>query len=315
MKRWQNILLIIVFFLACGKEEPDSLGRDAECLSFEIPPRDDTEPYPFKRTYGKTGHEYPCFNPSNPNELIYVYKDFEAGKVGYRKVNLLTGEHALIYTGEFWSGPRWGKSNWIVFEIAFQIFVIRQDGSELQQITTEPRNHAPHWNHDGTRIIMNHQDDPASYGLIMDFQTRKFVDTMLNMVPSSIADWSRPGIFLTGGGLQYAIDGHDGKNMITNLPLENDGVTGIQWGEGYDIYFISLGSIYKTNFYTKKTEILKERCPGKYYGFFTISPDKKKIVADCLRTEFHEPHTLHAYWELRIMNLDGSEEEALKLPE
>jgi len=112
--RW--LFLISVLFLICfmGCDKDPAIPGSEDC--FDIPPPQGLSVgYQYKQP--QFGYLAPCFNPNNPNEVVYVKGDIINQVIELRKRNLVTGEDIYLINN-IWEHPNWGVNDWILFNHA-----------------------------------------------------------------------------------------------------------------------------------------------------------------------------------------------------
>jgi|GEM_PF-3214822 len=309
-KLW--LITFVVLLLSCQ----DEVVTDGDCL---ILPDNSHVMWPGSTTYPSEGQtvfwaEYagpfvhsPCFNPNNSNEFIY-----HAGN-GVHKHNLVTKEDVIIYGGPMWSRAYWGKGDLMTFSLEYQIYTIKSDGTDLNQLTFSGYNHEPSWDYSGTKIIYSTGIGSLNSSII------SAAGTILYTIPDVFyfLDWSmEPNkILYTQNGAFYESDSlfQDRTKIFDNMPFS--GLIDIAWLNEQEILWSANGNIYIANPTNQENNLFKQGCFGYSYETFSVSPDKQKIITTVQRLQFEEPDRLLIYRELHIMNTDGSGEQVIPLPQ
>lgn len=102
--------------------------------------------------------------------------------------NLATQERRTISTGFFGVKPQWGKNGWILLSVwdslGFNVYKIRDDGSDLTPLTTSGNCYNPIWDIDSKRISYAFNNVNPTRFILMD-EDGEFIDTMPCGVGSS----------------------------------------------------------------------------------------------------------------------------------
>lgn len=99
-------------------------------------------------------YESPCFNPNNSDEFVYHLRDNLEKKSHLIKYSLISGSQQTLVTmsNRIFGQPKWSRHGWIAFGTAKDyvdhIYVIRDDGSGLKQVTQKIYNFLPFWDYD-----------------------------------------------------------------------------------------------------------------------------------------------------------------------
>ena len=98
-------------------------------------------------------HAYPAWAPDG-NRIAYIRPDPETEIVGMYVFDLTTNKDRRVLHGPGnMSSQAWSPDGaWITFSWGRQIYKIREDGSELTQLTFERENFEPAWSPDGEWI-------------------------------------------------------------------------------------------------------------------------------------------------------------------
>ncbi len=95
----------------------------------------------------------PCFNPRNPDEIVFVRRLNGSSEDELVKYNLVTKAHQVLFTGAIWSPPSWGTNGWILIGSSDEnIYKVKENGDSLTQLTTEGGKFFPMWDPAGDRF-------------------------------------------------------------------------------------------------------------------------------------------------------------------
>lgn len=271
-------------------------------------------------------YDKPCFNPNNPDEIIFSYTTYEtelSSKI--LKYNLSSKEYETIYEGFLQSRPRWGRNDWILLPLfnesennGFNIWKIRSNGDSLTQLTYSGNCHTPDWNIVGDKFIYKLGfTSPTKY--IMADEFGNFIDTTLIGTggggtwqhDSLIANGNFKGLFLGNPYSKF----YDYQTLFEPNEISSISRGGAEWLNQETVIWAHVTGMYKTNIITNETELLKETCISSYYQLPTYSPQSSKVVFVKVDRVNRGSEGGDLYSKLYIMNTDGSNEQKIEIPE
>lgn len=288
-------LLIVALATACQKDKPLPCNSgDSENISCEDFPNLMSswfEEYRFQ-------YKSPCFNPLNSSEFVYYYKDNESGIFQIQKYNILTHQKTILVNDVKIHGQlKWSKKGWIAFTYqpslyVEQIFIVKDNGDSLKQVTSTNYNLNPYWNDNGDKLFWTHSPDLGfQWYLICKNITSYSIDTISEDWGANISDLHNNLILhkRNHNNLPYY-----GYYNINNSPLlQSDfnpicnfvgATTGITWhssgayfyvthsnGEGRGLYKIGINGLIT---------LLINHCDNKRYSIISCSKDGKKLITE-----------------------------------
>lgn len=298
-------------------------------------------------SYIPTGPEYlfPRFNPNNPNEFLYVKHD-TLGWPSIHKYNLQTKQHALILANVYpIVQPDWSRTGWIVFsDRGWKVWKVRDDGSGLQQLTFGENDQFPAFNPAGDKIIYRRMKEYSAYDIehnpsLQNNKKMFVIDLNGNVLDSICAErlgycsvwiissWAEPDRILRQTGSKTVKEEIEFSFYNYTTKQEEPALfTSTEYKERK--HFVDYKAISPTRlFYTminkglvdfdansKTHRVLKSDCHDQRYGFFTISPDKNRIIIEREDNTFISECQFNQKKALYVMNLDGSNEQEIELP-
>jgi hypothetical protein len=88
----------------------------------------------FHETYKHLQDYYPCFNPSNPNQIAYNRYDLNTGRADNFTFDFCTGK-LVNFLPEYGTEPHWGINNWILFlDGSGNLNIVRPNGDSLTKL-------------------------------------------------------------------------------------------------------------------------------------------------------------------------------------
>ncbi|MBK0401549.1 hypothetical protein I5M27_01050 [Adhaeribacter sp. BT258] len=327
------LLALATIFQGCKKEddakiEPAPITPAPEtftCIPFETYDLSNCWLGPQYRKKG-TFYQMPCFNPNNSNEFLYVRSS------SIYKYNLLSKQSTMIAERVQPVGPPdWSRSGWIVFsDISWKIWKIRDDGTGLQQLSFGEDDQFPYFNPAGDKIIYGSHFLNTNKMLIMDLNGNK-LDTLCSLRLGSCLGWGNSSWTVNDRILRrtHSGQGMDGELSFYNYATKQDesplftykNDSSNQEIRDYKVlnadkilYAMTNKGLVLYNIQAKTHQVLKENCHNIWYDFFSISPDKTKLLVEKNTLKFVGDCTFEQRKSLVIMNIDGSNEQEIPLP-
>ena len=341
-----NWLLIVVIVLLTGcRKDPEievkqNVVADCGCgfVCEDFPKSDSWLGY----TTFSTGTQYlsPKFNPTNDNEFVYLRVDENWNNAELVKVDLTDmSEIVLLNTHYFSAEPIWNNDHWIVFSgINSQVWKMKDNGSDLTQLTFGNGAQNPYFNTDGSVIYYARSISYSNYELEANpelYKKSKIIGINLNGEPvdSILAPDIRnkpEGPFLYQKWLQADFSDHnvyfswgleDNFGIYCLDMLSNEIFTIDEWSRGIDNSSFVENVKYHDNFvYVSKfrNDLLKIDvntgehtriqcgCDANYYNTLSISPDGDKMLVERIISTVLSEDEIDEQHEIWMMDLDGS---------
>lgn len=263
-------------------------------------------------------------NPQNSQELVYIRQHGSVHQVFY--FNRHTQTHRLLQEGLFDTELRWHSNGWILFRAydetqgAIWVYKMKPTG-EKQALTRYECLGGMTWDATGHHIAFYPKTKRQILPLhVFDAQTGCLVGTKTNIpLFTGFFDWNQPNILVGQHG-----DGRIGAyNMTTGsetLLFEGQGgPLGFAWLDDSKTMVIANGlGLYVTHTETKQFKKIKCACGTLVYSYPAYGAQCDKIYALRRQTQIGEPPqnntNIHIYTHLVQMNLDGSNEQIIRLP-
>lgn len=288
-------LLIVAVVTACQKDKllPCNSGSSENINCEDFPELGSSWFEEFRFQY-----KSPCFNPLNDNEFVYYYKDNESAVFQLLKYNLVTHQKTILVNDVKIHGqPKWSKKGWIAFTTqpslyVEHIFIVKDSGDSLNQITSSISNLNPYWSDNGHRLFWTNSPDLGSqWYLISNNLLGNSNDTISEYWGANLSDLHN-NLLLHKRNLNNSP--YYGYYNINNSPLlQSDfnpicnfvgATTGITWhssgayfyvthsnGEGRGLYKIGINGLIT---------LLINHCDNKRYSIISCSKDGKKLIAE-----------------------------------
>lgn len=285
---------------------------------------------------------WPVANPNNPNEFACL--------IGNRLVrhNLENGETTLLVEGlDRMISPDWGSRGWLTFSAQWRIWVVREDGSDLRQVSFNKRDLYPKFYPDGEHIVYTRNGEHSGNDYYLNpsllFQcVMMVIDVEGNEVDSLCPDngkytfgwdascWGFDPTILYYAGIENADRSSDirigVKVFDTKTYLSLPYVFEIDAQKHVSIYELSIhpkdGRIYyrtEKGIYcfdpeSGKIDQFRVSCPSEFYDGFTITEDAKYIIAVRVEAEIDKSQCQITYKRKLVrMKIDGSDEEVIEV--
>ncbi|MEZ4722436.1 MAG: hypothetical protein R2813_11245 [Flavobacteriales bacterium] len=286
---------------------------------------------------------YPAINPLNPSEFVY-YKDKQVFKY-----DMNTGTSVQLASNiQVISRMDWGRTGWIVFSNqSWKVWKLKDDGSELQQISFNPRDIGPEFNDAGNAIIylrnMEYSDVELKENPELAYRSQMIICKIdgssldsICIIDSNqckgwdISSWNENDQIAhidgkstaIGEPLHYGISSYNvSTNENTTLYFDDVSyltITDIEWHpNGTDIFFIThygnnRGTIYKVSTTGGEPTLIKEGCDNRFYEDMSISPDGDFMLVQ-KGTAYVEGCDTYTKRSIVKMDLYGNNEQLINL--
>lgn len=325
-------LLIVPFILACSKDETITPQcNEGDCLPFEIqdynicfPGEVTTEPCDYYAVSDTVNYWGPIFNPTNSDEIGFMFnkKIINNGVVSNtfcQKFELYNHRTNIkVMDIEFpadlvpTSQPFWSNNNLLIFSTNdnSEVYTLDIYSSEFSYILN---GSGPLW----SPVIDNFlYTNGPSFGNATPYIANidgSVVDTLSEFHPLLIiSDWSDSGKILYDWGYWDFANQEKSPDFLLGGQLN---IIWKKWGAtdnyvviidndaGLGIFNISMGNF----------NLLKPNCSGKYYGQVAVSHDKKYIATVVNKWTMLNEDSLLISPQIRVMNMDGSDEKILDI--
>ena len=291
-----NLVLCAIFLFQCKYDNIETLENDCESIGA----------YGTGAIYDTLLQTFPCFNPANPNEFLFVESRKNTPQRIY-KYNFSTLMKTLIFEGVSLFPPKWGKSDWILLGIDGNIWKIKSEGSDFTQLTFSGKDYSPEWVGED-KFVTDHKEAQAP--MIMYDLNGVALDTFSNGYSGvSCSYWGNRIIF--GSGDAYK-----------TIHLANDSLTSIPYGvtiKGANVIFIGENEVMRSDFlgiYRRNLNELKDiwvhdACTSRFYGSPSYSPQRNQVLWEKVTIDDRNNFVRSRFV---IMNIDGTGEEELVIP-
>lgn len=309
--KWKIILFffLAILFTNC-KKDAITIVVDKTCE--DIPPISGIS-FGYQYTQPEITSKAPCFNPTNPNELIFVRGHYSTHSNELVKYNLISKqENILLNSTQIWGRPSWGKNGWILLNKGDnQVWKIKDNGDSLIQLTTQFGLDAI-WSPNANEFAYWVQIGSIYYTFFSDVNGNVF-DTLLYPNIVYQAAWSPDGSKIATHGLSY-IDLNTQQTIFVSTP-NTSYIQSVGWlSDSETLIWNSNDGIFLTNIFSQKTSQIKSACTSKFYSWFTVHPNSNKIIVERIDNTLINDYTIFSENNLYIMDVDGKNETKLTLP-
>jgi hypothetical protein len=263
-----------------------------------------------------------CINPLNPQEIVYseMIEDFHIGftdNIYY--FNLKNRQRRLLTTGLLSGQPRWHRNGWILLPFRYRIAKIKANGEHLTELTSYESNAGAVWNPKGNQFAFYHET-PNRTLHIADANNGKRLET-ISALPKydNWLDWSKPHGFVQQNQNGNII-GYNPQTQQQELFVLNQGYcAGFCWlDDARTMVFANYAGLFVTNTVTKQVKKIQCGCQTVQYSHPEYVPQHRKIYALKAVSMVTDPpknnHVLTTTFLVK-MNLDGSDEQIIDLPQ
>jgi hypothetical protein len=273
---------------------------------------------------------YPCFNPTNPDQIAYYQYDNSTQQLADELwvADFCKNEKRLIANNALY-GLNWGVNDYLVYTGNDQnIWKIKPNGDSLTQLTfSGDYNRYPKWSPDGSKMLYNKSIGARNYYLLMDADgiVLDTLDALAGAAAFSwmdehricylVADTSLP--FTTSLNyynlnteevtfLHHLTNTHNNDLLIINTAFSQ---------EDNVIFWCALGTIGKTDLVSGNYEIIRERLYQEHFKFLSFNPDRDEILFNKASRKYHDYCQFDTDYGFFLINTDGSNQRRVTLPE
>jgi hypothetical protein len=302
MKQILTYILFIFIFTSCEKDSSLSYSSNANDCQ-ELP----GEPITGWNYLFDSGYtQFPYFNPNNSDEIIFQKKNYSTGNLGLYKYNLVTHQKQLVYAGENWFPPKWGRNDWILLNPPdANIWKIKSNGDSLTQLTFTSNNFYPEWNLDATKFAYANNSLNKTFICSPDGTVFDTLDYCGVGVGSC---WQHPTL-IVGAGVGLTIGDPYQDTFTWLFQQQEPPLNEACWLNDYvNIIYTATNGIFKINSQTKQITLIKSSCFTKNYLFLTYSTLSNKMIFQRVDQRAINSTTVEVKSGLYIMNADGTDE-------
>lgn len=324
MKKTISLLFILLFF-GCAKDKTPNIDCSA-CAGYDITQYqiDDTgRKFPEGGSQIGSWHGYmqilddtmetaPTFNPRNSNELIFI-REFYMGSpkpLEIVKMNILTKEQKVIYTGYVYGTLNWSSTDWIYFGdySTESIAKIKSNGDSLTYITKDGDNATPFLDDKNNLIYFNRRINSLPRHLhVMDINGNNISEISTNLYCTGIAPSGEYLIsrnIVDEGITIYNIE----KKTQKRISLSGSIACNRWFPDSKTIMAVSFHGTVELlliNIETTKVRTIKTPCSNREYSSFNISSDCKYIAYQCTDRDTIGNATVKEKYSLVLSDIYG----------
>lgn len=297
------LMFIILFLHSCKKDEPEISFVDCT----PIPPYTDVG-FGYNYIIDTIYYTCPSFNPNNPEEFVYIHKNYSSNTYRLFKYNYQTKEKTLIYTGDIYFQPKWGKNDWILLNLPdANIWRIKSNGDSLTKLTSTGGFYQPEWDKDNQKIVFYESFNNMNY-FIINFNGQ-FLDSFPNNLPAPMKWYNDSLIYYHSFYKIYCLNIYaHSLNVIYEYSETGVENCSLVFTKNNELIFCKSDGIYSLNLLTHNLKMLKSTCNSKVYCFPTYSSLLDKVIWQRMDYTLIDKQNVFVKSRLFIMNSDGSNE-------
>jgi len=271
------------------------LQPNVNCVCLDFP----DEPAPAISWFSSERFQYkaPCFNPNNKNEFVYNYFDFELNDYKLMKYNLVTKEKTeLSNDARIISQPKWSNAGWVAFDnvLDYQIWIVKDNGDSLTQITHSTSNLFPVWETSGADLIWQHSPVLGiPYYLLRQSVRETLIDTLMrdgdgNLGYAGYSDVSVDNLLLTNTFIEN--ESHLAYSSVENISFTSvfniheafstDFIRGLTWSNNSQEAYFLFDGLYKLEVNSGSFNKILDFCATKSYSKVSCSPDGTHLLGE-----------------------------------
>lgn len=311
--KWQIVLFFFftMLFTHCKKDAAIHPTVEDECVNF--PPS--SSPLGYQYQQPEITYNAPCFNPNNPNEIIFVRGHYSTQSNELVKYNFTTkNETILLNLTQIWGHPNWGINGWILLNKGDnQVWKIKDNGDSLTQLTTQFGIDAI-WSPNADEFAYWVQIGSTYYTFFSDVNGNIF-DTLLYPNILYRGAWSPDGSKIATNfsyGLSY-IDLNTRQTIQVNIPSNSTPIYDISWlSDSKTMIWCTNDGFFKTNINTNSTTRIKTACSSRRYIYPTVF--NNKIIIQRFDSKLISENIIWTENNIYTMDADGNNEKKLIFP-
>lgn len=328
-------LLIIPMLLitnSCKKNHPPepqkekcNCAYDKDCYTFDRANQPTTG---WQHRYDSAFNIMPCFNPVNADEILFVRKSIFTQQIV--KYNLTSKNQMVLYIGRVSYPPKWSSTGWILFAgVNDQIWKLKDDGTQLTQLTFKDKNYYPEWAPDGKQFCYGKIIDTIIDGKFTAYGSGVIADengNTLHILDHSYtafapySSWGESNQIITAPTTSdisvYEPDSREFKKISWNFCSESSGVSSpICWIDSQTIVWAEPKTgLIMSNINTNTHTCIAKNCDSKGYHNLSYSKQLNKIITDGgISTPDYAKGEITIKHFFCIMNTDGSNKQTIEI--
>ncbi|MBI3133653.1 MAG: hypothetical protein HYZ14_03160 [Bacteroidetes bacterium] len=334
-----TFIVITVAVLGCRKDTPVPVIPNppdgcTEDWCHDFPP----EPG-FGYVFTSSGTQYlsPCFNPNNNDEFVFLRTGVSANAELVKYTISTKEESVLCNSVPIATAPKWGKQGWIVFSTTnWKVWKIKDDGTQLTQLTFDVNDQFPMFNFEGDRVIYARMKNYTNFELeanpdlyneykmmVIDLNGN-FVDSVMapHVVPGNYyQNWTTAAVdennqFFFVGEFEGIYSGiyrvSSDLDNVTSSPVVSlyssspiGLVTDIVYANGNVYYTRFREALYKGSTSDGSRSKIKIGCRTRYYHHLSISNDGSKLLVQKVISTPLDEVNIDVQNEVWLLEIDG----------
>ena len=265
----------------------------------------------------------PIFNPTNPNEIAYLRRPFGSNECSDEiwTFNFKTGRTNRV-TNKRVCKMDWNILNWIVFvSDEDDVWKVKPSGSELERIVSDGvfsnlikcNSEGDQFLVTGTsfvsfgteKIIADLEGNRLQTISILEFEFFSELDWRKNLIVFPFSNEIRKYDLIQDTTIRIEIMENENFNDFNNVQFFNDD----------EVIFLLEKSLHKLNLVTQIETLIKQNGDNDWFIHFDISIDKKTMLVQKQDFVKMDNCTIQVRNYLALMDIDGSNERRILIPE
>ncbi|MFK7810762.1 MAG: TolB family protein [Saprospiraceae bacterium] len=277
----------------------------------------------------KYSYSYPCFNPNNAEEIAYIRRKngvFTGCNFELWTFNFCTGEKRFVTDGICYSID-WSVKDWLVFTGQDrQLYKVKSNGDSLLQLTFSGNfNSFAMWNSIGDKLAYVKSTDGSEFYLTDSDGIH--TDTIPEMILGAYWHWSLTDKYFScvtrnaDNEMAPAIFNLADREFLTMShvdPTIYGYIHDTDWISETEMVWLGTGkssSIGFNDIITQEERILAKGYQNRKYHNLAVSPDGSSIVTEREDLFQISDCDIEVRRNLYIIDVDGSNERIIKIPE
>jgi hypothetical protein len=309
-------IFILFLFIGCKKDKISN-----ECKDFDSSQLINVLGGPHYKFIGEQLRT-PSFNPNDDNEIMFVRESTGTQDKQIYIYNLVNKSKELVYEGDLWGRPSWGKNDYIIFyKLGGHIWKIRSNGQDLTYLNNPFEVYDPQWNSEGTKFAANAPISQAPNQLIIFDESGNVLDSVELPRPfSSPSSFEHEDILIIREAAEIIFFDLNNKLVLnTYYPQANfNNSTGfggnIFWLDSTNLILSNRDGIHEITFPELQNTHIVKGCTDRVYASGSLNSTKSKIIWSVYEREINENKThINVKQYLVLMDVGGSNEQRLEI--
>lgn len=336
IKRLNFILLMLVFIVSSCHDDDIIISENISCTenTGELVQNYDstiviTCPIMFDYIHlNQFDYTQPVFNPTNPDEIIYIRVDNVGGNKEVWKYNFCTDETKFI-TDKASYGIDWSSKDWVIFSgFDKQLYKVKSNGDSLIQLTNNNNlfHNDAKWNEEGDFYLFEVFLTSDPIRLLISDENGNITDTLPPCVGTVSWNWDNEKIFFsnTAEDASNTYYGEYNQNtreiqQLGSLPINGNSfnaITNVKYSSSSNsLYWNNSYHIAKHSLNNSDVEYLTTGFDNRLYINIDVSPTENVIITSRSNLRQIDECTIEGETALYLIDVTGEKERRISIPE